>query len=78
MEKDSERRVVIVKPGLDQDWRVAMEGRSGDLSFSARQLAIDFARAYARLGRAKAIQVFNATGVLEHEERVEFALQGNA
>ena len=77
MEKDTEGKVVTVKPGLRQDWRVAIEGRSGDISFSARQLAVDFARAYAKLRRANAIQVFNATGVMEQEESVDFALQEN-
>jgi len=74
VKNDSESRVVTVKPGAHQDWRVAIEGRSGDLPFTARQLAIDFARAYAKLRRASTIQVFNATGVLEHEEKVDFSL----
>ena len=30
---------------------MAIEGRSGDLPFTTRQLAIDFARAYAKLRR---------------------------
>ena len=63
MEKGSESKVVTVKPGEHQDWRVAIEGRSGDLPFTTRQLAIDFARAYAKLRRADSIQVYNATGV---------------
>jgi len=76
--KDSESRVVTVKPGEHQDWRVAIEGRSGDLRFTARQLAIEFARAYAKLRRADTIQVYNATGVVEHEESVDLSLSGKA
>lgn len=78
MEKGSESKVVTVKPGEHQDWRVAIEGRSGDLPFTTRQLAIDFARAYAKLRRADSIQVYNATGVPEHEEKVDFSLSGKA
>ncbi len=78
MERDSESKVVTVKPGAHQDWRVAIAGRSGDLLFTTRQLAIDFARAYAKLRRANTIEVFNATGVLEHEEKVDFSLSVKA
>lgn len=78
MEKDSTSKVVTVKPGDHQDWRVAIEGRSSDLVFTTRQLAIDFARAYAKLRRASMIEVYNATGVLEHGEKVDLSLSGKA
>ncbi len=73
MEKDAASKVVTVKPGAHQDWRVAIEGRSGDLPFTTRQLAIDFARAYAKLRRANTIQVFNEKGVLDQEEKVDLS-----
>jgi Uncharacterized protein conserved in bacteria (DUF2188) len=78
VEKDSESRVVTVRPGEHQDWRVAIEGGSGDLRFTTRQLAIDFARAYAKLRRTDTIQVYNATGVVENEEKVDLSLAGTA
>lgn len=68
--------VVTVRPGKQQDWRVAIEGRSRDLSFSSRQLALDFARAYAKLRRANTVQVYSSTGVLEHEETIDFSITG--
>jgi hypothetical protein len=73
VEKVTENQVVTVKPGLRQEWLVAIEGRAADLAFSTRQLAIDFARAYAKLRRASTMQVFNAKGVLEHEEKVDLS-----
>jgi hypothetical protein len=76
VEKDLESGVVTVRPGEHQDWRVAIEGRIGDLRFSARRLALDFARAYAKLRRAGAIQVYNAAGVVDHEERVDLSPSG--
>jgi hypothetical protein len=78
MEEDSTSKIVAVKPGKHQDWRVAIEGRSGDLLFTTRQLAIDFARAYAKLRRADMLQVYSATGLLEHEEKTDFSLSGEA
>lgn len=71
-------KVVTVKPGEGQDWRVAIEGRSRDLSFTTRQLALDFARAYAKLRRADTVRLYSATGVLEHEETIDFSLIGKA
>jgi hypothetical protein len=56
---------------LRQEWLVAIEGRAADLAFSTRQLAVDFARAYAKRRRAGSMQVFNANGVLEYEENVD-------
>ena len=69
----TDNRVVTVKARLRQEWLVAIEGRAADLAFSMRQLAIDFARAYAKLRRASTMQVFNATGVLEDEEKVDLS-----
>jgi hypothetical protein len=71
-------KVVTVKPGLRQEWLVAIEGRAADLAFSTRQLAVDFARAYAKLRRAGRMQIFTATGVLEHEEKVDLSSQQSA
>ena len=73
MEKVTDNRVVTVKPGARQKWLVAVDGRDGELPFSTRQLAIDFARAYAKLRRASTLQVFNAKGVLEDEEKVDLS-----
>ena len=73
MEKVTENKVVTVKPGLRQEWLVAIEGRAADLAFSTRQLAVDFARAYAKLRRASTMQVFNTMGVLEDEEKVDLS-----
>ena len=75
MDKVTENRVVTVKPGLRQEWLVAIEGRAADLAFSTRQLAVDFARAYAKRRRAGRMQVFNAKGVLEDEEKVDLSSQ---
>ena len=75
MEKVTENKVVTVKLGLRQEWLVAIEGRAADLAFSTRQLAVDFARAYAKRRRAGRMQVFNALGVLEHEEKVDLSSQ---
>ena len=75
MEKVTENKVVTVKPGLRQEWLVAIEGRAADLAFSTRQLAVDFARAYAKLRRAGTLLVFNAKGVLEHEEKIDLSSQ---
>lgn len=72
MEKGTANKVVTVRPGAGQEYRVTIEGRSSDLPFSTRQLAIEFARAYAKLRRADALQVFNEKGVLDHEEKVDF------
>jgi hypothetical protein len=69
--KVTENKVVTVKPGLRQEWLVAIEGRAADLAFSTRQLAVDFARAYAKLRGASTMQVFNTMGVLEDEEKVD-------
>jgi hypothetical protein len=73
MKKGTVNKVVTVRPGAGQEWRVAIEGRSSDLPFSTRQLAIEFARAYAKLRRAGALQVFNEKGVLDHEEKVDLS-----
>jgi hypothetical protein len=79
MEKGTDSKIVTVKPGAGQEWRVTIEGRSADLPFSTRQLAIEFARAYAKLRRAGTLQVFNEKGVLDHEEKVDFSFpQGKA
>jgi hypothetical protein len=51
-------------------WVVSVDRSDGDLPFSTRQLALEFARAYARLRRASAVQVVNEKGILEHEETV--------
>jgi hypothetical protein len=59
VDKVTDNKVVTIKPGSGQKWRVTIDGRSGDLPFSTRQLAIDFARAYAKLRRAGTLQVFN-------------------
>jgi hypothetical protein len=71
----TDQRVVTVKPGPRQVWLVSIEGRNSDLPFSARHLAIDFARAYAKLRRAGSLQVFNEKNVLEREERVDFNIR---
>ena len=75
VEKITENKIVTVKPGLRQEWLVAIEGRAADLAFSTRQLAVDFARAYAKRRRAGRMQVFNAKGVLENEEKVDLSSQ---
>ncbi len=68
------QEVVTVRPGASRGWVVSVEPRDRDLSFSTRQLALEFARAYARLRRAGAVQVVNERGVLEHEEPVQPAV----
>ena len=73
--KVTANNVVTVKPGLRQEWLVAIKGQAADLAFSTRQLAVDFARAYAKRRRAGRMQVFNAKGVLEHEEKVDLSSQ---
>jgi len=75
MERDTDSRVVTVRPGTRHEWLVAIDGRSGDLPFSARHLAIDFARAYAKLRRASTLQLFNEKGILEREERIDFGTE---
>ena len=75
MEKVTDNKVVTVKPGARQQWLVAVEGRGGDLPFSTQQLAVDFARAYAKLRRASTIQVFNAKGVLEQKKKIDLSSQ---
>ena len=65
------QEVITVKPGAGKGWVVSVERSDGDLPFSTRELALEFARAYARLRRAGAVQVVNARGILEHEERVQ-------
>ena len=62
--------VVTVRPGAQKGWVVSVDRRDGDLPFSTRQLALEFARAYARLRRAGAVHVVNEKGILEHEETV--------
>ena len=63
-------KVVIVKPGAGHQWQVSLNGQATVMSFTARHLAIDFGRAYARLRRATLLHVFNENGVLEHEEKL--------
>lgn len=64
------QEVVTVKPGPRRGWVVLVDRTDRQLAFSTRQLALDFARAYARLRRAGTVQVVNAKGIIEHEERV--------
>jgi hypothetical protein len=63
--------VVTVRPGAHKGWIVSVDRSDGDLPFSTRQLALDFARAYARIRRAGTVRVVNDKGILEHEERVQ-------
>jgi hypothetical protein len=63
--------VVTVRPGGRKGWIVSVDRSDGDLPFSTRQLALEFARAYARIRRAGTVQVVNDKGILEHEERVQ-------
>ncbi len=65
--------VVIVRPGMRKGWVVSVDTRDGDLSFSTRQRALEFARAYARLRRAGTVRVVDGQGALEHEEPVQLA-----
>jgi len=66
-----EQEVVTVRPSARKGWTVSVDRSEGDLPFSTRQLALEFARAYARLRRAGTVQVVNERGILEHEERVD-------
>lgn len=65
------QEVVTVRPGARKGWIVSVDRGDGDLPFSTRELALGFARAYARLRRASRVQVLNERGILEHEERVQ-------
>ena len=65
------QEVVTVRPNARKGWVVSVDRGDGDLPFSTRQLALEFARAYARLRRAGTVQVVNERGILEHEERVQ-------
>jgi DNA-binding transcriptional regulator YhcF (GntR family) len=67
----NQEEVVTVRPGARKGWVVSVDRSDGDLPFSTRQLALEFARAYARLRRAGTVQVVNERGILEHEERVQ-------
>ncbi len=67
------QEVVTVRPGPRRGWVVLLDKTERELSFSTRQLALDFARAYARLRRAGTVQVVNGKGIIEHEERVALA-----
>jgi hypothetical protein len=69
------QEVVTVRPGIRKGWVVSVEKKDGELPFSTRQLALDFARAYARLRRAGTVQIVNEKGILEHEERVRLAAE---
>jgi hypothetical protein len=66
-----DQEVVTVRPSARKGWVVSVDRSDGELPFSTRQLALEFARAYARLRRASAVQVVNEKGILEHEERVQ-------
>jgi hypothetical protein len=65
-----EVRVVTVKPGRGREWQVSFDGQNTALLFTARHLAIDFARAYVTLRLATTLQIFNASGILEREENL--------
>jgi hypothetical protein len=65
------QEVVTVRPSARKGWVVSVDRSDGDLPFSTRELALGFARAYARLRRADTVQVVNERGILEHEERVQ-------
>lgn len=65
------QETVTVRPGARTGWVVSVETPIGSLPFSTRQLALEFARAYARLRRAELVQVFDERGVIEYEERVQ-------
>lgn len=65
--------VVTVRPRARKGWIVSVDRSDGDLPFSTRQLALEFARAYARLRRASAVQVVNEEGILEYEETVRLS-----
>jgi uncharacterized protein DUF2188 len=64
------QEVVTIRPGPRRGWVVLVDGTARELSFSTQQLALEFARAYARLRRAGTVQVVNGKGAIEHEERV--------
>jgi DNA-binding transcriptional regulator YhcF (GntR family) len=72
---DNNQHIVTVRPGARKGWVVSVDTRDGDLPFSTRQLALEFARAYARLRRAGAVQIVNEKGILEHQERVQLAAE---
>ena len=76
MKPVGEQKVVTVKPGTRHEWQVSSDGQNGVMSFTARHLAIDFDRAYAKLRRATLLQVFNEKGVLEREENLGVSVQG--
>jgi Uncharacterized protein conserved in bacteria (DUF2188) len=65
------QEVVTVRPSTRKGWVVSVDRGDGHLPFSTRERALEFARAYARLRRAAAVQVVNERGALEHEERVQ-------
>lgn len=67
------QEVVTVRPSPRRGWVVLLDGTARELSFSTQQLALEFARAYARLCRAGTVQVVSGTGIIEHEERVASA-----
>jgi hypothetical protein len=73
MGTDQNSKAITVKPGARNEWRVSIDGRNEDLPFSARHLAIDFARAYAQLRRAGTLQIYNEKGILEREEQISSA-----
>ncbi len=69
-----DQEVVTVRPSARKGWVVSVDRSDGDLPFSTRERALEFARAYARLRRAGTVQVVNERGILEHEERVQPAV----
>ena len=66
----TEHKVVTVRPGPRHEWQVFIASQDGVLSFTARHLAIEFARASGKLRRATRLEVFNEKGVLEHQENL--------
>jgi len=74
----TKQEVVIVRPSARKGWVVSVDRSDGDLPFSTRELALVFARAYARVRRAGTVQVVNERGILEHEERVQLAAARSA
>ena len=73
MQNGTNQEVVTVRPGPRRGWVVLVDGTARELSFSTQQLALEFARAYARLCRAGTVQVVSGKGIIEHEERVATA-----
>ncbi|HTO50643.1 MAG TPA: hypothetical protein VML91_23605 [Burkholderiales bacterium] len=67
------QEVVTVRPGLRRGWVVLVDRTDRELAFSTCELALEFARAYARLCRAGTVQVVNGKGAIEHQERVATA-----